>query len=282
MGKVGSVSLQDLETNPFTRTHAADGYAKVNPWGGGPTEFAAPHSLNAWENYNHTADPDSGDDLEVTVGYREVTIDWVKHSLYENGACRQLVYHKTMGSTEDLSTNPFSSPSGTSDVDDVATYTITGLTAGNFYAIGLKAEFDDTNGNVELPADDNACNVKTGQTPLNGGGEGLSTGVAVYASEPSPVTATQTSTTDCFFGVDNVTIRVTIGMKGPSLGHLQYQKNGGSWTDLVTSLSAGTTTYDHVVLGDDSTYKYRCHYHDISPDSWATMTGTVTASCANF
>ena len=281
LARAGTVNLEDCETNPFSRVHSSGGYAKVNPWGAlGLTEFAAPHSLNAWENYNQDEAPISGTDLEVTIGYAEMTISWVKDTLYQNDACRQILSIKSMGTSEVLSNNPFDSGTDT-DVGDVVTYTIN-ATGGDFYSIGLKAEFNDSNLVVVESADSLGCNYKSGQTPLLGAGRGISSGVQVYRTDPGPISqvrAGSPAASGCTSG-DFVDVIISWDMNGPSTGRLEESKDDDVWTLVDSNVTAGSTG---ATLSRETThnYKYRLRYNNITPDTWTTSSNT-TIDCTQF
>lgn len=279
----GTPSLDAMTTGRYTRTLAGDGLARQNPFeeekGHAPSEEVGPHSLDVFAGYDHDV-VESGTGLQAVVGYEEITYAWVQHAGYPlaPGVLRQLLSVKSMGASEDLSVNPFDTPDDTDDAGDVEEWSMVGLTAGDFYAAGLKGAFNDSDEEF-VPPDATACDPHGSATPLSGAGEGISSDVAVFSKTPGPVSATQTTDPDsCVVGAD-VTLNVVLNMSGPSLGRLEEQVNGGSWDLVDASVSAGTTSVNLVRASNGDNYKFRVRYLDVSPDTWGTMSGTITPLC---
>ena len=292
MSKTGVIKLTEVAASDgYTRVHSSGGYGKLNHFavqnGYAPAPATTPESLHAFESYSNAIN--TGSLLILSSGgYESATITWTLPAGYSLNpdSTTQRVYWKSMGTSEDLSVNPFdaSAPGFSSaDAGAATTYTITGLDATNFYAIGVKVEWDDSILPIIENTDGNAYAADTAPSqpsnPLTGGGAGISSN-EIFPSDPSPITATQTSTTACTIGVDNVTIKIDHAMQGTSTGLLQYQLNGGTWTTLVASKPAGSSSTNHTVIGGGTDlYKYRMSYNDVSGPIWATMTGTVLAEC---
>lgn len=289
-GSPGSVVLADIVANRFGRTLAADGYARVNPFevnkGNAPSEETAPHSLDDWNGYDHDR-IESGSGLSVEVGYGELTVSWTQHAGYSlaPSVLRQLVYVKSMGTTEDLSVNPFSAPDDTDDAGDGTSHTMVGLTAGNFYAIGMKVEFSDSDAAI-LPPDSTACNPDGSEAPLIGAGEGISSGVAVFDDTPSIDSISQSpAAADCFqscSGTDCPDFTLSVTMEGPSTGRLEVSTNGGStWSLVDGNVPAGSSSLSHNDRNPGTTYTYRLRYNDVGGGSAGPWSPTAarTAEC---
>ena len=281
LGGSGSVNMKDLPVNMFTRTLSTAGYKRTNPFES--TEHtpsnndSAPHNLNEWEFYLHTR-VDAGKDLSVEMGYGEMTVSWTRGNNYQDNCCRQVLYIKAMGTAEDLSVNPFSSPSASPDVSDVSQYTIAG-TSGQYYAIGLKAFFDDSVTEYGV-VDSLACDYSTasGTIPLTGAGRGISSSTAVWADTPSIDSISQDPGSTSCFGSDTPDVDMDVTMNGTSLGTLQRNVNGGSWTNVSTSVTAGASALTDTNRSPGNTYNYRLKYNDVSPESWSA-TKSIFVDC---
>jgi hypothetical protein len=284
LGRSGAVSLDALAEDGYTRTQAVSGYRRVSPFqvelgrAEDPDTWAAPHSLDDWNGYTQNDVP-AGDDLAVAGGYGTIDLDWVRPAGYTRATAivNQRLYVKDTGETEfnatSLSVDPFDSPDqsqssgdGDSDTDNVAAY------EGNVIAIGLLAEFDDSVAVHESLGYDGAA----GEQDLIGAGVGIA--AQVFASDPGPVTAVQTTDPDTCQTLDPVNIQISVDMQGPSTGTLQRSTNGGAFATVDASVGAGTQTINRSETSG-SNYAYRLRYNDVSPDTWATMVGTVSAVC---
>lgn len=281
--KSGAVNLADTIENGYTRTHAATGYRRINPFevnaGRAPSEQVAPHTLGDWSNSYQHSTLNTGSDLEVDGGYRAVTALWVKPTGYISSAgLDQRVYWKDMGTSEDLSVNPFSSPTGSASAGDGTSYEITGLTAGNYYAVGVKCEWDDSVVTHENP-DSSAYDTKAGETPLLGAGRGVSTG-EIWDDSPTIDSVVQlTDPGTCLVGCqDCVDIKLNITMNGTSAGTLQEQVGGGGWNTIDSNVPAGTSSITLVDKDDATALDYRMKYNDVSPETWSN-TGSITTEC---
>lgn len=288
LGKVGSWTLAGTVLDGYTRTHAVSGYRRINPFqveaGNAPPTFTAPHSVTEWENYQHP-DINTGSGLAITAeGYGEIELSWTRPNGYTRDLANvtQRVYWRDMGTSEDLDINPFSTPTGSADAGDGTTHTITGLTAGHFYAVGVKAEWDDSVATHEN-SDAGAYAIDAGETPLIGGGRGIASGEVFGAtinfsnlvqSSPDPST--------CFTG-EPVTLRLTLNMGGPSTALLQVEVNGGGFTTDVAAVSAGTSTIDRT-KNSPHNYNFRARYNDIgggTPGPWS-VERDIDASCTQI
>lgn len=285
LGKVGQVDLQDTVLNGYTRTHAVSGYRRINPFevenGRAPPTFTAPHSLNEWENYQHT-DINQGDDLLIAAGgYGGLDLTWTRPNGYTRDLANvtQKVYWKDMGLSQDLSVNPFSSPTGSADPGDGSSYSITGLVTDHWYAIGVKAEWDDSVATYEN-ADSTAYDRDPAATPLIGGGRGISTDDPVFGTTPPFPNLTQNTDPDLCTVGDDVELKLEVGMEGPSTGRLEEEKNGGGFTLVDASVTAGTT---NILLNRSSpdNWNFRIRYNDVgggSPGPWSAEKN-IDATC---
>jgi len=282
LGKVGAVTLAGATENGYTRTHAASGYKRINPFqvenGAAPSDFVAPHTLGHWAGYSHSS-LNTGAGLTVTRGYRKASLSWSLPSGYSRDPSnlKQRVYWKDMGTTEDLSVNPFSSPTGSADAGDGTSYEITGLTAGHYYAIGVKVEWDDSV-TVHTNADSLGYDSAAGQTPLLGAGRGVSSG-KIFSDAPTIVSVQQlTDPSSCLAGCTGcVEIRLNVTMEGSSQGTLQEKVGAGAFVTIDSAIVAGTS---QINLTRDAgiQYQYRMKYNDVSPEVWSN-TGNITTEC---
>lgn len=282
------VRLAALRANGYTRTLAGSGYLRVNPFEVELGQAADPddgvsglHSLLAWVGYTHASIP-AGSELTATPGYGTVTLNWTRPNGYTRAPSilEQRIFVKDTGESTinatALAVNPFDSPDqsqaagdGTSDVVNVASY------QGSVIAIGVKAEFDDSV-TVHVATDGNGYTGAVGEDLLLGAGAGIA--IQVMAGNPGPISVTQTTDPDTCTVGDNVNLRIDVNMQGPSLGTLQEQVNGGAWTTIDSGVAAGTLVINRSVQSGNN-YRYRLRYNDVSPDDWATQTGTVSAVC---
>ncbi len=284
LSKVGTVTIAGITENGFTRTHStATGYARVNPFeienGTGPTDFAVPHSLNAWENYSH-ADLNTGSALSATTGYEEINTSWTLPAGYarDTGSLDQKVYWKSMGPTEDLAVNPFATDASVASASDAGSYTIaSGLTIGHIFAIGVKVEWNDTI-ITRTNGDGVAYNVATGTTPLLGAGRGVSSEVGVFDDAPTVDNITQApGPTDCFIGCTGcLTLTIDVTMEGPSQGTLQEDVDGGGFNTVDAGVPAQSNQLTRINLNAGVTYGYRLSYNDVAPTVWSTGDSLLT------
>lgn len=279
-----TVSLKTLRLNGYTRTFASDGYKRVNPFevarnhADDPNSGSSNYSLGAWVGYQQSYCA-PGSNLAYTIGYGSISVSWSKPSGYLDSLCDQYLYAKDTGQTvvnsTALAVNPFSSPSqsqglgdGTAASVNLASY------SGRYVALGVKSRWYDSVTTYEAN-DNGAYSGASGQQLLTGAGVGIL--VRAYNTVPGTVSAVQlTDPNSCYVG-QNVTLRVSFSMEGPSTGRLEEQVNGGSWT-VVTTISAGSSSID-LSRASGSNYKYRLRYNSVSPDQWSTMSGTVSAVC---
>ncbi len=284
LGKVGSWTLAGTVLNGYTRTHAASGYRRINPFevedGQAPPTFTAPHSVTEWENYQHS-DVNTGSALAITAeGYGEIELSWTRPNGYTRDLANvtQRVYWRDMGTSEDLNINPFSTPTGSADAGDGTTHTITGLTAGHFYALGVKVEWDDSVATHEN-SDAGAYDVDAGETALIGGGRGIASG-EVFGTTPNFSTLIQTTDESTCFSGDPVNLRLTVNLEGPSTALLEVEVNGGGFGTDIAAVSAGTTTINRS-KNSPHNYNFRIRYNDIgggSPGPWS-VERNIGASC---
>lgn len=281
----GIKSLKALVDDGYTRTLAADDYARVNPFeveGGNADDPSSPtYGLSQWELYDHDSVP-AGDDLEVASGYGTVTLDWIRPTDYPLsgaalGPVTQRISAKDSGETTvnvtSLSVDPFDTPDQTQDAGDGDTDDVSLSTYGdNYVAVGVKAEFDDSDEVFTGVGYDG----KVGEDILLGAGAGIL--VKPYGLNPGPLSVTQTTDPDSCATGDNVNLRIQCTMEGTSTGRLEQQENGGSWTLVDSSVAAGTLQIN-LSRQSGNNYKFRLRYNDVSPDDWATQTGTVSAVC---
>lgn len=284
LGKSGAVTLSDTVENGYTRTHAGSGYRRINPFqaesGNAPSELTAPHTLGDWVAYSHSS-VNSGSALAVTRGYMEISVSWSKPAGYSRAPSilTQKVYWKDMGTSEDLSVNPFNLPTGTADVGDVTSYDITSaLTAGHYYAVGVKVEFDDSV-DSHTNADSLGYDSAMGETGLLGGGRGVSSG-KVYDDAPTIDSVVQdTDPGSCLVGCTNcVDITINVTMEGSSQGTLQEQVDGGGWTTIDSGVPAGSASLSRTNLDAGVSYDYRLKYNDVAGSKWSNV-GSITTEC---
>jgi len=283
LSKSGPVTIAGATENGYTRTHASSGYARINPFqvegGTAPSEFIAPHTLGDWANYAH-ASLNTGSALAATASYGEVGLTWTLPAGYSRDTANltQRLYWKDMGTTEDLNVNPFSTSTGSVDVGDVTSYTLTGLTAGHYYAIGLKVEWDDSLV-VRDNVDSDAYQIAAGQTALIGGGRGLSSGKAMATAPTIDSVVQLTDPATCLSGCTScVDVKLNVTMEGSSTGRLEEKKGTGAWTLVDSAVTAGSTAITLTARDSNVTYQYRLRYNDVSPDTWSD-TGSVDTVC---
>ena len=287
LGKAsGEVSLEDLVDSGYTRTFGVSGYLRVNPFeveAGQADDPASPsYNLADWDGYDHDDIPE-GDDLAASSGYGgDVDVTFTAPAGYSRATAilNQEGYGKDTGETTinatALAVNPFDTPDTTPALGDGSSGTISGLTEGEVAAVGVKVEFDDSV-TVHTNADSVAYDTAVGQDPLTGAGRGVA--IEVFPGNPGPLSVTQaTDSTTCSVG-DPVDIDIDCDMQGTSTGRLEQQKDGGSWTLVDASVTAGSSTITVSRDSDGSYYKFRLRYNDVSPDDWATQTGTITPTC---
>lgn len=263
----GAASLDEVRADGFTRTLAGDGLARVNPfYTGVDVEGGAPYSLDEWSGYLQNAFPTQGSALLVEPGYGEFTATWVRPAGYTRALSivSQRLYFNNMGSSEDLNVNPFDG--SFVDVGDVTSYVRTTATPGNYYAVGVKQIWDDSDEIFVCP-DSGAYAPHGSATPLIGAGVGVSTG-EIWALAPEIHSISQSpDRSDCFAGED-VTISISWTMQGTSEGTLQESlNNGASWTTIDSSVAAGSSGYN-LTRQSGHSYKYRIRYNDVSPIVW--------------
>ena len=287
LAKSGDVVLEDTVLNAYTRTHAGSGYRRINPFQvenvNAPPTFTAPHSLTEWAGYVH-ATVNSGTGLLVSAeGYGEIDLAWSLPSGYDRDTANLLsrVYWKDAGTTLDesaLAVNPFDSPTGSASAGDGTSHTITGLTTGHFYAVGVKVEWDDSVATHEN-VDSLAYAIDGGETPLTGGGRGLISS-EVFGTVPNFSALIQTTDSGTCQVGDDVNLRLTVNMEGVSTGRLEQSKNSAGYTLVDGSVTAGTTTINLLRSSPDN-WKYRIRYNDIgggSPGPWS-VERNLTAQC---
>ena len=287
LGKTGSFDLAGSVLNGYTRTHAGSGYRRINPFqvenGNAPPTFTAPHVTTEWEAYVHTT-VNSGTGLLISAdGYGEIDLAWSLPSGYSRDTANltQRVYWKDAGTVLDesaLAVNPFDTPTGSASAGDGTTHTITGLTTGHFYAVGVKVEWNDsvtTHENV----DSLGYAIDGGETPLTGGGRGLISS-EVFGTVPNFSALIQTTDSGTCQVGDDVNLRLTVNMEGVSTGRLEQSKNSAGYTLVDGSVTAGTTTINLLRSSPDN-WKYRIRYNDIgggSPGPWS-VERNLTAQC---
>lgn len=278
----GTTRLRDLVLDGYTRTLASDGLARVNPFevedgrAPDPDDPGPPYLLTPWENYSHEAF-NRGDDLRVTVGRNKLTVEWSLPAGYNRDPdnLTQYVYYKSMGTTQDLNTDPFVSPDGSPNVGDVTSYELTAV-EGEWYAIGVIQEWDDSD-ELLSPATSFAYIAHEDATELDTSASGISTDSAVFEDVPDePGIQQLTDSEDCSFGcTDCVDMRISWTHDGgPGSMTVEYSLDeGSSWTPITeTATSSGFS--DIVVDGDDEVWA-RAKYNDVSPESWSATNERV-------
>lgn len=279
----GEVSLKALVDDGYTRTFAGDDYLVVNPFqveAGQADDPSDPaYSLLAWDGYDHDVVP-AGDDLGMTSGYGEGDLTWSRPPGYTRapGVLDQRIYVKDTGETEidatSLSVNPFDTPDQTDANNDGEAETVNLASYEGFVvAIGMRLEFDDSVTVFESADYDPAA----GEDPLIGAGAGI--GEEVWRSNPGPISVLQDTDPDSCQVGDPVDIDFDFDMKGSSTGRLEERINGGSWTLVDDAVAAGSSGATVQRDSDGDSYKFRLRYNDVSPDDWATQTGTTTPTC---
>lgn len=286
------VKLGSLRDDGYTRTFAGSGYLCVNPYeeaagrADDPNRGDSLHYLGNWENYEHARLP-AASDLEHTQGYGEVDLDWSGASGHDSAPeiVGYKIYTKDTGYSGDspgeteTSTDPTDTPDQTQEegfiVTAVESATVDlGSYGDNWVAIVIVTLFDDS---VTKHEDNVGASPKAGETPLTGAFEGIL--LRTFAETPPECSAIQTTDeATCTVG-DNVNIRVSVQMEGPSTGRLEQQVNGGSWTLVDSSVTAGAANVNLSRASNGDNYKFRIRYNSVSPDNWRTMTGTITPTC---
>jgi hypothetical protein len=288
LGKTaGQILLSALRTNGYTRTFAGSGYLRVNPFevdanrAQDPDEAGTQHRLGDWLNYDHDR-VGEGDNLLPTSGYGEIEVSFSRPNGYTRAPAilDQRLFIKDTGDTEidegTTAVNPFSSPDGQASIGDGTTGDIDGSFAeGNYVAVGVKAEFDDSVSTF-TNTDSLAYDAHASAQELTGAGRGVL--VKVFAANPGPVSAVQTTDPDSCIGGDPVNIQISCNMEGPSTGTLQRSTNGGAFSTVDSNVSAGSSTINRSETSGNN-YQYRLRYNDVSPDQWATQVGNVSAVC---
>lgn len=286
------VRLGSLRDDGYSRTFGVSGYLRVNPYeeaagrADDPDRVDSLHYLGNWENYDHDRLPHATD-LEMTPGYGEVTLDWVGAAGHDSAPLitGYFIYVKdtslpgssTPTSTE-LSVDPTDTPDQTqqagfaasaveTDDVDLASYN------GNWVAVAVVVRFNDS---VTVHEDTEGASAKTGEYALIGAFEGIL--ARAYRTDPGPISCTQTTDPDSCAAGDPVNLRVQVDMEGTSTGRLEQQENGGSWTLVDSGVAAGTSQIN-LSRTSGNYYKFRLRYNDVSPDDWATQTGTTSAIC---
>lgn len=286
------VKLGSLRDNGYTRTDAGSGYLRVNPFqvedgnADDPARGDSLHYLGNWVAYDHDHF-NGGSNLEVTNGYGEVTLAWAKPAGYSRAEAilDQKIWVKATGYTGDTpgetqtSTNPFDTPDQTQLAGDALTDDVNLASyPGEWVAIGIAPTFDDSVTVHEGGAGNGDYSAKAGETPLTGAGAGIL--VRAYDEQPPTCSVTQITDPDSCYVGNNVTLRISVGMEGPSTGRLEESTNGGSsWSLVDSSVTAGTANIDVSRASGGPNYKFRIRYNDVSPDTWRTQTGTTTPTC---
>ena len=282
----GVKSLRALTEDGYTRVLSTDDYARVNPQevvrGRADDPSSPTKALMVWENYDHDQ-VDAGDDLEHTPGYGEVTLTVARDPDYPTSGAGQgplthRAYLKDSGETAvnptALAVDPFTTPDQTTDIGDGPSGDASVSTFGsNYVAVGVRVRFDDSD-EVFESADHPG---RTGEDLLTGAGDGIL--VIGYGTNPGPLSVTQVTDPDSCSAGSNVTVRISCTMEGTSTGRLEEQINGGSWALVDASVTAGSTQIDLSRASNGDNYKFRLRYNDVSPDDWATQTGTITPTC---
>lgn len=287
LGKTtGQIHLSKLRIDGYTRTHAASGYRRVNPFeveasqADDPSRADNKHYLGNWLNYLQQR-VNTGSALLVSSGYGELDLTWVRPPGYTRAPSilEQFMFLKDGGTTVNtttLSVNPFVDWFSKIPAGNVVAATIPASGFGGRYvAVGMKVEFDDSVV-VHTNADSQGYDIAAGQDALIGGGRGVL--VKVHAITPvcGPVRQLQDPST-CTVG-SNVDIRVQLAMEGPSTGRLEESVNGGAFGLIDSAVAAGTNAEYPLVRASGNNYQYRLRYNDVSPDSWSTSS-TFSASC---
>lgn len=161
-GKSGSVSLNDLAgADGYTRTYAASGYYRVNPFevanGDAPAPASGANALSDWDGYAQaTINPGSNFDCTASPGPNSVGFDWTQGAGYGNdlASVRQRFFYQTCtGPIDCASADPFSGSPMEQDAGDGASDTLTGLSDNTYYVVGLQVEWDRKgDGSYEIPA----------------------------------------------------------------------------------------------------------------------------------
>ena len=293
-----TVSLGTLRKNGYSRVFSSGAYLRVNPYevhyyssADDPERADNLHYLRNWYGYQQVRLPEATV-LLATAGYGKTTMTWVGPAGYDKAPLITgwKLYTKTTGYTgsspgaTQLSVEPRTSPSQTQEAGFAASAVQTadinlGSYAGEWVGISLSTKFNDS---VTTHEDESSAVASTagGVLPLIGGDAGVLT--RAYNTVPSPINVTQTTLPwTCAVG-DNVTIRISVVMEGPSTATLQQQIDSGAWTTLDSSVGAGTTTINRSIASGSSTYKFRIYYNSVSPIEYLTMDGVITPQCNNL
>ena len=287
LGKTaGTIKLSELRDNGYARTFAGSGYRRVNPFevendnAQDPNEAGTQHRLGDWIGYIQST-INQGSNLLATGGYGDADLSWSLPSGYSRATSilNQRVYVKDTGETSfnetALSTNPFSSPDQSQSLGDATSLSGLNLASyeGNVVAIGIKAEFDDSVATHESP-DGTSYSAHASAQDLTGAGAGIA--LFVIPSIPEITGVTQTTDPDSCFGGDPVNIRIDITSYGSSLMTLQRSVNGGAWSTVDSSVSAGTSQINRSEISGNS-YRYRIQYNDVGTYSGASS--STSAIC---
>lgn len=289
LGKTsGQIRLSALRMNGYTRTFAVSGYLRVNPFevedgqADDPSRGDAKHFLGNWLNYLQQS-LNTGSQLQVTSSYGEVALSWTKPPGYDRapGILEQQMYLKGTGESEinetAVSTNPFvdffskvPAGDGSSGVLPAASF------GGEVVAVGVKVEFDDSV-TIHTNSGATAYSIAPGQEPLTGGGRGIA--VLVFDVTPEITSIRQVPERENCFINDDVDIRVTVDMEGPSEGTIQESVNGGAFSTIFSNVAPGTTgEINFPDRSSNNNYSYRIRYNDVSPIQWSA-TANFSANC---
>lgn len=275
LGHTGLIVVQDMFLNGFSRTFAGSGYRRINPFqvqaGTAPSSFVAPHSLGDWEGYDHDSVP-AGSGLAIVMGYAGFTLSWTNPAGYSlaPSILDCMIYVRSMGASEDLSVDPFTSPDKTQSGGDDATEFVTAASfVGEFVAIGVKARFDDS---VAVHEGAVGFAPAGGQTPLIGAGIGISSGQAIWAPAPTIDSVDQVTDPGTCSIPDVVELSIDVSMQGPSTGTLQESVDMGAFVTVDSGVPAGSTSLTRNVPSG-SNYRYRLRYNSVSPDTWSNILG---------
>lgn len=262
-------SLDDARLNGFTRTLSGSGLARVNPFFlNVDVEGTNPYGLDEWVGYLQNAFPTRGGSLLVTPGYGEFEATWVRPDGYTRALdiVDQRLYFNSMGTSEDLNVNPFTG--SFAGAGDGTSYVHGSVTPGNYYAVGVKQLWDDSD-EIFICPDASAYEPHPDATPLIGAGAGVSSG-KIYGLAPTMDSWSQSpDRSSCLVGSD-VTLSLNWTMEGPSTGTLEENVNGTGWTLLDSSIPAGSTGAS-LTRASNNDYEYRLRYNDVSTVTWSNV-----------
>lgn len=280
-GIVGSVTLSDLYTSPYTR--AVPPY-RVNPFsvanGNGPADFSAPYPMVAdWENYGHGA-LNIGDNVRAIIGYGgEFTLEWDAPVGFQADVCRYRVSIKDTGTSPDETVDPLVSP--TSQVFTTSlSQLFTALSVDHWYACAVEVEFDD--GSTAILS--NGFPGHIDETELTGDTQGILTSEPLPPNAPEMGAVTQSPDAEfCDDPInDGLTVTCNYTMQGPSQGTIEYQINSDGWVTWITSVPAGDSSSSLSAseggYGNGDTVHFRLRYNDVSPTVWSD-TGSLQVFC---